>query len=166
MKNLIKNFQELLNFNNSPDEFRKIVFYSESKVYWTHFEPVINSLMNNHKYKFSYVSSSKDDPGLFLDNNNIKTFYIGNGVACTIFFRILKANLLVMTMPDLETFHIKRSIYPVHYIYIFHSMVSSHMIYRHDAFDNYDTIFCVGPHHVHEIREREKKYNLNKKKYF
>ena len=70
-----------------------------------------------------------------------------------------------MDMPDLETFHIKRSkVYPVHYIYIFHSMFSTHSYLRKDALDNYDTIFCVGSHHVNEIRMTEKEYNLKPKK--
>jgi len=70
-----------------------------------------------------------------------------------------------MDMPDLETFHIKRSkIYPVHYVYLFHSMFSIHSYLRKKALDNYDTIFCVGSHHVAEIRMTEKQYNLKEKK--
>ena len=81
------------------------------------------------------------------------------------FFKNLKAGILVMTMPDLETFHIKRSkVHPVHYVYIFHSIVSTHMIYRKNAFDSFDTIFCVGKHHVNEICRNEKKYSLPSKK--
>jgi YidC/Oxa1 family membrane protein insertase len=69
-----------------------------------------------------------------------------------------------MDMPDLEKFHIKRSkMFPVHYIYIFHSMFSVHSYLREGAIDNYDTIFCVGEHHVNEIRETEKVYKLKPK---
>jgi YidC/Oxa1 family membrane protein insertase len=35
------------------------------------------------------------------------------------------------------------------------------MVYKPNAFDNFDTIFCVGPHHIKEIRAWE---NLNKLK--
>ena len=68
-----------------------------------------------------------------------------------------------MTMPDLETFHIKRSRQSVHYVYVNHSMVSTHMIYRPEAFDNFDSMLCVGPHHLKEIRARENLYGLKKK---
>ena len=69
-----------------------------------------------------------------------------------------------MTMPDLETFHIKRSkVHPVHYVYIFHSMVSTFMTYRKGALDNFDTILCVGKHHIKEIREMERVYGLKPK---
>jgi YidC/Oxa1 family membrane protein insertase len=69
-----------------------------------------------------------------------------------------------MDMPDLDIFHIKRSkVYPVHYIYLFHSMFSIHSYLRDHAIDNYDTIFCVGKHHENEIRETEKFYKLKEK---
>ena len=38
------------------------------------------------------------------------------------------------------------------------------MIYRKDAFDHFDSIFCAGPHHLEEIRAIEKKYQLPPKK--
>ena len=69
-----------------------------------------------------------------------------------------KINNFIMTMPDLNQYQVKRSKYPVHYIYIQHSLVSLHMVCRKGAFDNYDTICCAGPHHVREIRAVEKKY--------
>ncbi len=71
-----------------------------------------------------------------------------------------------MTMPDLENFHIKRSSHPVHYVYVHHSIVSSHMIYRAEAFDHFDTIFCVGRHHEAETRQREQQCGLPAKDLF
>jgi YidC/Oxa1 family membrane protein insertase len=106
----------------------------------------------------------KDDPILASTNKNILSFYIGESAARTKFFLALKAKILVMDMPDLNTYHIKRSkVYPVHYVYLFHSMFSTHSYLRKGALDNYDTIFCVGPHHVNEIRATEKLYGLKPK---
>jgi YidC/Oxa1 family membrane protein insertase len=42
-------------------------------------------------------------------------------------------------------------------------MFSIHSYLRKGAIDNYDTIFCVGPHHVNEVRETEKIYELKPK---
>lgn len=70
---------------------------------------------------------------------------------------------MVMTMPDLGTYHIKRSRAPVHYVYVYHSLVSSHMCYRQGAFDQFDAILCVGPHHKEEIRATEELYGLKPK---
>jgi YidC/Oxa1 family membrane protein insertase len=41
------------------------------------------------------------------------------------------------------------------YVYVFHSMVSTHMIYDADGFDHYDTVLLVGPFMTPEIRRRE-----------
>ncbi len=100
---------------------------------------------------------------LSADNPRIRAFYVGDGSTRTTFFRLVDATVLVMTLPDLETFHLKRSVHPVHYVYVFHSMVSTHMIYRKGAFDAYDTILCVGPHHEAEIRRTEEVYGLSPK---
>jgi YidC/Oxa1 family membrane protein insertase len=43
-------------------------------------------------------------------------------------------------------------------------MFSIHSYLRKNALDNYDTIFCVGQHHIDEINESEKIYNLKPKK--
>ena len=71
---------------------------------------------------------------------------------------------MVMTMPDLGKYGFYRSKYPVHYIFIPHNMLSTHMVFRENAFDQFDAVFCVGPHHKREIREAEKLYSLPPKK--
>ena len=158
-------WKELKKFKKLTDKERSIVFYSENESYTVHFEKLIKELTNVHRLTVCYVTSSKDDPILNSSNTKILSFYIGDGAARTDFFINLKANILVMTMPDLQTFHIKRSkLHNVHYVYVFHSMVSTHMIYRKNAFDSFDTIFCVGKHHVNEISKNEKKYGLPSKK--
>ena len=69
-----------------------------------------------------------------------------------------------MTMPDLETFHIKRSkVQNVHYVHILHSLNSVHVALRKNALDNFDTIFCASNYHIDEIRGAERAYNLPKK---
>ena len=158
-------WKELKKFKKLTDKERSIVFYSENESYTVHFEKLIKELTNVHNLTVCYVTSSKDDPILNSSNAKILSFYIGDGTARTNFFINLKADILVMTMPDLQTFHIKRSkVHNVHYVYVFHSIVSTHMIYRKNAFDSFDTIFCVGKHHVNEISKNEKKYGLPSKK--
>ena len=158
-------WKELKKFKKLTDKERSIVFYSENESYTVHFEKLIEELTNVHHLTVCYVTSSKDDPILNSSNTKILSFYIGDGTARTDFFINLKADILVMTMPDLQTFHIKRSkVHNVHYVYVFHSIVSTHMIYRKNAFDSFDTIFCVGKHHVNEISKNEKKYSLPTKK--
>jgi hypothetical protein len=151
---------EKLNENESA-----IVFYAENQASINHFKTLIFELTEKMDLKICYVTSVKEDPMLISKNLKIQSFYIGYGMARTKFFLTLKARILIMDMPDLDKFHIKRSkVYPVHYIYIFHSMFSTHSYLREGAIDNYDTIFCVGEHHVNEIRKTEKVYDLKPKK--
>lgn len=148
-------------FNALSAEDRRIVFYAEDGDSWPHFEPIVRQLTESMGRNICYVTSSRSDPMLQANSPRIRTFCIGEGAVRTSWFMSLKADVCVMTMPDLQTFHIKRSRqWPVHYVYAFHSIVSTHMIYRKAAFDAFDTILCVGPHHVREIRATEAAYGL------
>tara|TARA_B100000029_G_scaffold169089_1_gene165287 strand:- start:645 stop:1778 length:1134 start_codon:yes stop_codon:yes gene_type:complete len=160
-----KEWSELKKFQNLDDDKKIITFYAENMASINHFRELITELTETRNLSICYVTSVKNDPILTTNNDNIKSFYIGDGTARTQFFLTLSTKILLLDMPDLENFHIKRSKkYPVHYIYIFHSMFSVHSYLRKGAIDNFDTIFCVGPHHISEIRETEKIYNLKPKK--
>jgi YidC/Oxa1 family membrane protein insertase len=65
-----------------------------------------------------------------------------------------------MTAPYLNSGIIKRAAAPVHHIYAFHSISSTHKKYLPAAFDNYDTVFCVGQYHIDEIRKTEEFFKL------
>ena len=157
-------WNELKKFEGLKQNERDVVFYSENENSMLIFKSLISELTNKHNLNICYVTSSKDESILKKPNNKIKSFFIGDGVVRTKFFLNLKAKILIMTMPDLETFHIKKSkVYPVHYVYLFHSMVSTHLIYRRSAFEHFDSIFCVGNYQLDEIRSTEKLYNLKPK---
>jgi len=159
-----KGWEELEKFNKLDLDERSIVFYSEDISSFVHFDQIIRELTEEMEYQICYVTSAEDDPILNTQNKKIKAFYIGDSIARTKFFLNLKAKILIMTMPDLETFNIKKSkVYPVHYVYLFHSMVSTHSVYRRSAFDHFDSIFCVGNYQLDEIRRTEKLYNLKPK---
>ena len=158
-------WNNLKKFENLSDFERSIVFYAENKASMNHFRTLIFELTERMNFQICYITSVKNDLIFSSKNKNIQPFYIGEGAARIQFFLTLRAKILVMDMPDLDTYHIKRSkAYPVHYIYLFHSMFSIHSYLRKEALDNYDTIFCVGPHHVNEIKSTEKFYELKPKK--
>jgi CDP-glycerol glycerophosphotransferase (TagB/SpsB family) len=157
----LKGFRE---FNILDHEDREIVFYSEDSASWVFFEPIIKELLNTHGKNICYLTSSADDPMLASQRKKIKSFYIGRGIVRTYLFLALKAKTMVMTMPDLETYQIKRSkAQKVHYVYVFHGMVSTTMIYRLYAFDHFDALLCVGPYQIKEIRANEELYQLKPK---
>ena len=139
------------------------MFYSEGAADWPHLSAVVEELITRHDQPVTYLTSTMDDPVFEKSNDNLKAFCIGSGTMRTMLFKTINVRLFVMTLPDLETYHLKRSVFPVHYVYIYHALNSSHRAYRTGAFDNYDTVFCVGPHHEKEIRATEKAYDLKAK---
>jgi hypothetical protein len=154
---------DLKKFENLDQSEKQIVFYSENQDSMFIFKSLIEELINQD-ITICYVTSSKDDPNLKSSNEKIKTFCIGEGIMRTKFFLNLKADILIMTMPDLGTSYVKRSkVYPVHYVYMFHAIASTHLVYKKNAFDNYDSILCVGNFQIDEIRSREKLYKLDAK---
>ena len=160
-----KENNDIEKFNELDLDERSIVFYSENSVIlYPYVEEVIRELQNRDQ-KVCYLTSSKDDPILKNKNENVRVFYIGDSELEKMnFFLRLKAKMLIMTMPDLGSYHIKRSkVFPVHYVYVFHTIASTHMEFQKSAFDQFDSMFCVGPHQIQELRATEQLYNLKQK---
>jgi len=146
-------------FNAQPRAAKRCVFYAETAADWAYLGPVAKALQARGE-RVIRITSERDDPVLAGDD----AFFVGFGAARTVLFRTIDADAFVMTLSDLETFHLKRSVNLVHYFYVFHSIASTHRVYREHAFDAYDTIFCAGPHHVEEIRKTEAVYGLRPKR--
>lgn len=147
-----------------PKKERRIIFYSEGKAYWPHLESVLQAFLKCSDIPVCYVSSGADDPGLAEQHPRLRQFRLDEGWIRNWFFSNVETDVMVMTMPDLQRYQVKRSKYPVHYVYIHHALVSCHMVYRKGAFDHYDTILCAGPHHLEEIRRTEAEYKLPPKR--
>ncbi len=162
----LRSWREVRRFRKREPSARDIVFYSEGMPYGGFFAPVVESLVEDLGRTVSFVTSDAGDPVLAQRDGRIRTFYVGHESARIFLFETLQAAVMVMTMPDLNTFHIKRSHYPVHYAHLLHSMVSTHMIYRTGAFDHFDSVLCTGPHQKTEIREWERLNGLSEKRLF
>jgi YidC/Oxa1 family membrane protein insertase len=151
----LDSWREYRRFRKLPRERRRIVFYSESRQDWHHFEPIVSLLSRELGCVVCYVTSDAADPGLASGNERVLPFLIRKGLLRTVFFQLLDADVLVLTMMDLGNFELRRSVHPVHYVYLFHSLGSTHMADFAASYDHYDTILCAGPHHVREIQRRE-----------
>ena len=162
MKTFFKEFQGYRAYKKLPKSYKKVVFYSESFQDWHHLKPLLNALLDDD-IAVTYVTSDDKDPGLLKLSKKYRSIYIGKGFFRILFFQFLKAKLLILTMMDLNNFELKRSMHPVHYVYIFHSLTSTHMVDTEKSFDHYDTIFCAGPHQKKEIELREKNKDLKAK---
>jgi len=144
-------------FMRTPAEQRRIVVYAEHEGYYPYFEGLINELISRSQ-GLAYVTSDPSDPVLGANNPLIAPFYIRR--LLPYFLQMVNCHAFVMTLTDLHRYQLKRSRFPVHYVYLFHSLVSTHMMYRAGAFDHYDSIICPGPRHVDEIRRHEGLYKL------
>jgi CDP-glycerol glycerophosphotransferase (TagB/SpsB family) len=158
--------KEVCNFCNFflliPKNKKSIVFYSEKESYFSYYEGVITELTKNNNATICYITSDKNDSILKTNNTNIKSFYLNK--LLPLFMRLVNTKVFVMTLTDLNQFSLKRSVNPVTYVYLFHAMVSTHMVYREGSFDHYDIIACPCDYHIQEIKIREKQNNLKQKK--
>lgn len=148
-------------FKKLSKKQKRIVFYSEHKGYYPYYEGLIKKLTEDDKMVIVYISSDKNDPIFELKSNKINALYINK--LLPFFMAYVDSNIFIMTLTDLNNFHLRRSVNNVHYLYVFHSMVSTHMSYRDEAFNHYNSLLCVGPHQVNEIREYEKLKELDNK---
>ena len=158
----IKNYLFIFkNINSITSKKYKVVFYSESKNYQKYALILIDFLITKFPGEILYVSSDKLD---FINNDKIKNLYIGKGLMLQYFFSKIQASNLITTTTDLGNNIIKKNKFVDNYIYYFHAPVSTTRVYTTKAFDNYDTILCIGNFQINEILKREKIKKINKKK--
>lgn len=151
-------------FFSKQNENKKIVFYSEQSGFYKYFGNIIEELLATTDVVIHYVTSDPEDQVFAKQSERLQVYYIGEIKLITLMMK-LDADMVVMTMPDLETYHIKRSYVrkDMEYIYIPHGMDSLNLTMRTGSMDHFDTVFCVGPHQKEEIEKTEEVYNLPKK---
>lgn len=147
---------------------KHLVFYSESNGFYKYYKGIIDYILENTNITIHYITSDYHDKifDLEKENNQIKAYYIGDRKLITLMMK-LDADVVVMTMPDLETYHIKRSYIrkDIHYIFIPHGMGSSNLTMRYRSTFNYDTVFTIGKHQQDEEEAINKKYKLKREIY-
>ena len=146
---------------------KHLVFYSEKSGFYKYFADVIDYLLVHSNITIHYITSDPKD-AVFQkaqEEPRIKPYYIGEKRLITLMMK-MDADIVVMTMPDLDNFHIKRSYVrkDVEYVYMFHWCTSTHMVIREHALDHFDTVFCPGPYQMEELRCSERMYQLPEKR--
>lgn len=137
----------------APSTQTAITFYAESASYWAYFEGLVEELTLRHEVPVTYVTSDADDALLAEPRPLVHAHYLRHLLPLWLAF--CRARVLVMTVMDLGSGPLRRSIHDVQYVYVFHGLGSTHRACRERAFDQYDAIHCVGPHQVREVRRRE-----------
>lgn len=145
---------------------KHFVIYSEGSGYYKYFKPLVEYILNNSNIVIHYVTSDCNDR-IFekaQDEKNLKAYYIGEKKLISLFMK-MDADIVVMSTPDLDNFHLKRSYVKkdIEYIYLVHGPMSTHMVMNKGCLDHFDTVFCVGDFQIPEIRKQEQLYNLKPK---
>ncbi len=145
---------------------KHLVFYSENNGFYKYFKGVIEYILEHTNIVIHYITSDPNDNifELAKKNTQIKPYYIGEKKLITLMMK-MDADAVVMTTPDLENYHIKRSYVrkDVEYIYIQHHVGSINMILRKGSVDNFDTVLISGKHQKEEILKTEEVYGLKAK---
>ncbi|MDL2289672.1 CDP-glycerol glycerophosphotransferase family protein, partial [Clostridia bacterium OttesenSCG-928-F22] len=146
------------------DTTKDLVYYSEKSGFYKYFEDQINVILEKSDFTIHYVTSDPNDKIFDMENERIIPYYVDDTKLIYLFMK-LDARVMIMTTPNLQTYHLKRSLArkDIEYIYTPHDPLSTHMGAALGAFDHFDTILCVGQHQVEELRETEKVYELPEK---
>jgi len=143
----------------------KIVFFNEGKNYWNVFKPVLLELIRIEK-DFIYLSADKNDPGLNeLNSSCMTSHYLGNMKQSLFLLSRLKADLLVLTTPQLGILQLKRSKDVRHYCHILHAPIDIHT-YKKFAFDYFDSVLCSSSYQIENLRQLEKDRKKQPKQLF
>jgi YidC/Oxa1 family membrane protein insertase len=150
-------------FYSHPDK-HKLMFYAVSGGQFKYYSEIIEYILNNTDIIVHYVTNDPNDKLLENSSERLQAYYVGEKKAITFMMNLRTVAMVVMTVPNLQQFHIKRSVVDtdIEYVYTWHHFTSLIML-REGAVDHFDTVFCVGPHQIEEIRKTEQFYNLRKK---
>lgn len=142
---------------------KHLVFYSESSGFYKYYKSLIENLLSHSNIIIHYITSDPKDQVFRIaqEQPRIRPYYIGEKRLITLMMK-MDADIVVMTMPDLENYHIKRSYVrnDIEYVYMHHGIFSGIETLRKGALDHYDTILLSTPGDEVELRGYNKKYGL------
>lgn len=146
---------------------KHLVFYSEKSGFYQYFQDLIEELLARSNVVIHYITSDPDDRifEIAKERPRIHPYYIGEKRLITLMMK-MDADIVVMTTPDLENFHIKRSYVrkDIEYIFVNHGIGSVTTQYRTGALDHFDTVYLNSEQDRLEIRAWEKLKGLPKKR--
>lgn len=162
LPSVVRGVVHKLNGKKSDTGKASIVFYSESKNYWSTFEPVIRELIKKG-VDVVYLTSDPDEK-IFKDPHfkSVSAHFIGKGNQAYFNLNFLECDILVLTTPGVDVLQIKRSKGVKQYVHIVHSLSDIHG-YKLYSFDYYDTLVLSGISQERSLRSLEKKRGTKQK---
>ena len=146
---------------------KKLVFYSESNGFYKYYKGMIEYILESTNLTIHYITSDYNDQifELAKTEKHIKPYYIEEKKLITLMMK-MDADVVAMTMPDINNYHIKRSYVrkDIEYVYIPHGIDSPNLTMRKGSMDNYDSVFVTGKYQREECEKTNQVYNLNNRK--
>lgn len=146
---------------------KHLVFYSEKSGFYQYYEDLIQELLDRSNVVIHYITSDPEDRIFTIAEAQprIHPYYIGEKKLITLMMK-MDADIVVMTTPDLENFHIKRSYVrkDIEYIFVGHGLGSINTEYRTGALDHFDTVYMNNDQDRREIRAWEQAKRLPEKR--
>ena len=146
---------------------KHLVIYSEGSGFYKYYKNIIEYLLEHSNLIIHYVTNDPNDQIFEIEKRNprVRGYYIGEKRLITLMMK-MDADMVLMTVPDLNRFHIKRSYIreDIEYVYVFHYPLSSTIGFHPEGLKAFDTVLCTGEFQVEEIRKREEVYRLPAKK--
>jgi len=143
---------------------KELVFFSEASGFYKYFEHFITYITENSDITVHYLTADINDQVFNFDKPRFNAYFCSSNGLITEFMK-MESFVVVMTMPDLDVYHYKRSIVckDIEYIYTDHGLGSCNLTLRKGALNNYDTIFCQSTEYNDEVRATERVYDLPEK---
>ena len=144
---------------------KHIAFFSEKSGFYKYFKGIIEYLLSYSNVTIHYITNDPEDAIFENENARIKKYYIGPKRIITLMMK-MDADIVVMTTPDLNNYHIKRSYIrnDIEYIYVPHGVSGSVNInLRKGALDHFDTVFMTNDQFRREVTALEEVNNLRRK---
>ena len=144
---------------------KHLVFYSESNGFYKYFKGIIEYLLEHTNITIHYITSDYNDNIFKLaeKNNQLKAYYIEEKKLITLMMK-MDADVVIMTMPDLDSYHIKRSYVrkDIKYIFIPHGIDSINLTQRYKSINAYDIFFACGKYQRIEAEKTYELFNINR----
>ena len=148
MTNFLKDIYNFFRLKRNEKNY-SIGFFSENNFIYQYLEPYIIKKKNQHKVLIiSFENLNKS----YLEKKNI--FVFKTKFFQELVFLTLKIKYLYSSTPDLNNNIFKKSKFSnCKYIYLSHSPVSLTLIYRENAFNNFDAVQVTNTYQFDEMRE-------------
>ena len=143
---------------------KELVVYALYAGHYKYCQNIIDYLIQYSDVVVHYLTNDPDDGVFNIASDRFIPYYASQRKTIYLLLK-LKTKIFMTTVPDLQTFHMKRSIVQenIEYIHVFHGLASCHMAARPKAYDHFDTIFCTGPHQIPEMQHQEQVDGVPKK---